>query len=138
MTSFKPAEPEQRPEAQCLGGRDKRFQEENVVEEVGPGSYKVEEELKHQGGFISKEPRKIHELGESKPGPGAYLSEKPKQKVESKASYPPIFGSGCMRFTSAPKTIAPSIVFPAVSRVDQGQAPTRSRSARTRSRNTSR
>jgi hypothetical protein len=66
--------------------------------------------LKHQGGFISREPRKIHELGESKPGPGAYIAEKPKQKVENKASYPPIFGSGCMRFTSAPKTISPVVV----------------------------
>ena len=55
-----------------LGYKAMVEEEEIVVAEVGPGSYKVEEEFKHQGGFISKEPRKIHELGESKPGPGAY------------------------------------------------------------------
>ncbi len=75
MTSFKSVDPEQRPpEAQCMGGKEKRFPEETPVLEIGPGSYKVEDEVRYQGGFIPKEVRKIHELGESKPGPGAYIS----------------------------------------------------------------
>ena len=42
LSSFKSVVPEQRPpEIQCLGGKEKRFQEEYMLAEVGPGSYKV-------------------------------------------------------------------------------------------------
>jgi hypothetical protein len=44
LSSFKSADPEQRPtEVQCLGGKEKRFQEETIPIEIGPGSYKVED-----------------------------------------------------------------------------------------------
>jgi len=40
-------------------------------------------------------------------------------KVDSKASYPPIFGSGCARFSSAPKTLDPG---PGAYRVEKKRA----------------
>lgn len=105
-SDFKPIQ-EQRQENQFLGGREKRFQDPILMsaDEVGPGHYKHQEEANRRGGFIPKSPRKLHAQSEDKPGPGTYIAEKDKPRVEAKGNYPPIFGSGCTRFPTAPKII---------------------------------
>lgn len=64
------------PENQHLGGREKRFMDliGKLPAEVGPGSYAVADDATKKGGFLAKSPRKLHDDGEEKPGPGAYIN----------------------------------------------------------------
>ena len=46
---------------------------------------------------------------DERPGPGAYITIKPKPKQDIKGNYPPIFGAGINRFPSAPKKMETSL-----------------------------
>jgi hypothetical protein len=56
LSDFKNQEEKKAAEYQCLGGKAKRFEDENEksFDGIGPGAYAVEEDIMKRGGFIPK------------------------------------------------------------------------------------